>query len=322
MTAIKTESGAWDGARSYGAAKRVGGVRKTSGRRPWVPYKEYVASKRGVGSPGGGTLMSRVTSEVARRLKNGGGLSSPAMGKPRHNTVYASTNRLNLQQGHADDTVTFLPVTWGIPTERRATDAPDDRYRVSNDTFLTGARVRFSVLYKEAFRIRMALYRVSNSQNAHVFRQAPLGGAMSVHPQQAFDLDWVPISHQNILSVGPYEYVNVNRVDGGTAPAPAPVWMISSSDGTPFCADLASGERKPLATFQMQRNGNGTNASVEVNWYVPIKKVVKFIRELETSTWSSGYQIMFYYDCPSVDRPTQPHTVAVIPRMSVKVYYR
>jgi hypothetical protein len=229
-----------------------------------------------------------------------------------------------LQQGHGIDTITFLPITWAIPTERKSSDPPDDRFRESNDVFLTGVRVRFSVNYKEAFRIRMAVYRVTTGQSVHPFTQAPIAGVSHTYPPQAFVLDWVVPSHPNVLSSGPYEHVNVNRAEGagGTAPLPNPTWVISSSDGTPFCADLAKGERKPVATFQLQRNGNGSNASTDVDWYVPLKKVVRFVRELDSMSWSSSYQIMFYYDCPVVVPPTVAVTVASIPKIAVKVYYR
>jgi len=229
-----------------------------------------------------------------------------------------------LQQGHGDDRVLFLPITWSVPIERPISGAADDRYRQSNKIWLKGVRVRFTVVYENAFRIRMAVYKVQTVGANHPFTRAHLGHMPTTGPAQAFVQDWVDMNHASVVEWGPYDHTRINRLQGtGTAPPPAPIWNISSTDGTIFHADLAKGERRPLKTYELWRTGPSGVGSVDVDWFVPIEKWVSYIGE-QTATIQDGgfYQVMFYYDCPVVTDPIAPVTIGRIRHISSKVYFR
>jgi hypothetical protein len=272
-------------------------------------------------------VLDKVASAVQKRIEKKG--LSPSMHKPKSILVMAAMNNMKLAQGYPAEPVTFLPVTWAIPTQRHIDDPADDRFTESLSVHVKGVRVRFSVVYKDAFRVRMALYKPVDVQALHPFTAQSYAGVTHPVPDVAFGMDWVAEYHTNVVLNGPFSHVNINRAEGVLSggvrgPPPAPVWLADSGDGTLFTADLAKGSRKPVDTYELMRSAppGGGHAVYNVDWYVPLEKVIHRVRELDKVTWGETFQIMFYYDCPSVETPISTVYVAAIRRLTVKVYFR
>jgi hypothetical protein len=272
-------------------------------------------------------VLDKVAFEVQKRIEKKG--LSPSMHKPKNILVMAAMNNMKLAQGYPSEPVTFFPVTWAIPTQRRIDDPADDRFTESLSVHVKGVRVRFSVVYKDAFRIRMALYKPVDVAAVHPFTAQSYAGVTHPVPDVAFGLDWVSEYHTNVVINGPFSHVNINRAEGALSggvrgPPPAPVWLVDSGDGTLFTADLAKGSRKPVDTYELMRPAppGGGHAVYNVDWYVSLEKVIHRVRELDKVTWGETFQIMFYYDCPSVATPASVVYVAAIRRITVKVYFR
>jgi hypothetical protein len=304
----KTSTGATK--RTKGPSKGSSAVKKVKKETPQEAY-----------------ILDKVATKVQKRIEKKG--LSPSMHKPKNILVMAAMNNMKLAQGYPSEPVTFLPVTWAIPTQRRIDDPADERFTESLSVHIKGVRVRFSVVYKDAFRIRMALYKPADVNAFHPFTAQSFAGVTHPVPDVAFSLDWVAEYHANVVVNGPFSHVNINRAEGALsggirAPPPAPVWLVDSGDGTLFTADLAKGDRKPIATYELMRSAppGGGHGVYNVDWYVELEKVIHRIRELDKVTWGESFQIMLYYDCPSVETPATPVYVAAIRRITVKVYFR
>jgi hypothetical protein len=71
------------------------------------------------------------------------------------------------------------------------------------------------------------------------------------------------------------------------------------------------------------RGQSATSADFkDIDWYVPIGKMVKFDREQTGEMLDTGYQISFSLECPVVVVPSAPVRIGTIPKVQVKVYYR
>lgn len=234
--------------------------------------------------------------------------------------------------GHDDNTTFPVPVTW-IISRMRVTDAPpDERYRESNDVFLTEVRVRFTVRYSASFRIRMMCYR---SHTPYVFLQAALSHvqtsgkpASNDNLVQAFQQEMYSSSHW--VSHAPFAVYASNRDDDDEKAPPTinATWVIESPNGFVFSADLAKRPCRPLGTFTIsdsEERSTGFQGSVkwrEIDWYCPIDKTIRYTREVGKETYDEDYQILFSYDVPHIFKPAKLATIAMINGLSVKVYYR
>jgi hypothetical protein len=241
-----------------------------------------------------------------------------------------------LEQSSDSRHVAFLPVTWGIPRERSSTDPADSRYRTSNEVFLTGVRVRFTVNFTGSWKIRMSCYKPSNHAGVHNFHRYDPAGYPTTGPVQGFLMPFYSPGVAALFPGGPYACTLIDKSEGvgGRTAVPAvavPVrkYILESSDGTVYGADLAKGMGKPIADvkfssqFVLTRGQIGTSADFkEITWYVPINKMVRFNREQAGEMMDTGYQIAFSLYCPSIVASTVPVRVGVIPKISVKVYYR
>jgi hypothetical protein len=300
---------------STGATKRTKGSSKGSSTSKKVKTETKQEAR----------VLDKVASAVQKRIEKKG--LSPAMKVPKNILVLAGSTDISFLQGYGTNNVAFLPVTWAVPTQRHIDDPADDRHTDSLSIHLKGARVRFTVVYKDAFRIRMALYKATTVAAFHQFRAVSLPGVTHPVPDQAFALDWVANNHLSVIE-GPFGQINADRGEGsvgasGRAPPPLPQWLLDSGDGTLFTADQAKGVRKPIDTFELWRSSpSGGFGIVNVDWYVPIEKVVRRIRELDKVIWGDVYQILFYYDCPGFEVPTPAPVVFHMRWLTVKVYYR
>jgi hypothetical protein len=161
-------------------------------------------------------------------------------------------------------------------------------------------------------------------------------GYPATGPAQGFKFEWYSPETAALFPGGPYACTLVDKSEsvGGTTsiPAvavPAPKYVLESLDGTIMGADLAKGRGRPLGdkkywSQNIQRQiGTLTSADMyDVKWYEPIGKVVKFNREQAGEMLDTGYQIVFYFDCPTLSTSVTPMVVGSIPKISVKVYYR
>lgn len=328
MTAIKREFGGYSAPASYGVRyKRQSfmGARSFGGsqyRRKWVPRAEYLKrfGRRTTSSPS--SALDKVASLVEARLKK-----APASKGPSKNIIMYSSSSIAINAGHDNQTITFLPVTQAIPSERRAGDPADDRFRTSNSIYLTGVRVRFTIKYTGAFRIRMALYKPTTETGVANFGFGNLPGVAQMNPNQVFGLNWYDLASSGLLPDGPFACHSTDKAEGAN-----PTWNLESSDGTIFQADLGKGTRQPLKDYSIRRGPSSVNSSAEtcelwdVDWYVPIGKNVSFSRESNSDLMDMGYQIVFFYDVPSLDQAardiSQQILVALIPHISLKIYYR
>ena len=286
--------------------------------------------------------IDQVAKIVERRMKPK--ISGPLLRPPKSVVIYSNDMDLKLQAGHSAKTCQTLPITWAIPPQRLSIDPADDRFRTSNDVYITGARIRFVVNSVGAYRIRMILYRPHHSLTPAAFEIADFKKDLKdptkpgltpdawVNPAQVFKSAWHGMS--TYIPNGPLATYNTTRSEGkkvndsgAIAPPPAATYFLESADGTIFTADLAKGEQKPLATLTVHEDSHsnmgagGTAKWKEIDWYVPIGETVHYENERSREVDGPGYQVLFYYDVPYVTSPKLT-TIARIPQMTVKVYFR
>jgi len=228
---------------------------------------------------------------VERRLK------AVPMTVPKKITVWGDQQNFHLFQ-HMKASNLLVPVTWAIPRQRPANNIADDRFRNSNQVYLTGVRFRMTVHYSKSVRIRLALYKLSSpGERGTDFISTKLG-TYPGEPNVSWQMEWYEIEH--FLPHGPYHALNYEK----SVPI-SPSWILSSPDGTAFSADLAKNEYKPKATMtyvgQKGFEAAGADTWGEIDWYVPIGERINFLHETEKTVVDHDYRILLSYDCPAFE---------------------
>ena len=245
--------------------------------------------------------------------------------KQTRSMISMSDAPLSLKQGHGIDTFQIFPVTWAIPEQRGSNQPADERFRTDDSIKITGVRVRFVVNYTGPIRIRMLLYR---PHVAYSFVAASVAGAATHIAGATWQTQWLNSAQADVLPNGPLAVLNLNP---GASP-PAPAWLFESSDHTAYTADIAKGDLKPYGDFSRSFSSGFSTSSTgqqhanfhEVDWYTRLKEPTEYWVENGKYTKKNGLQVLFYYDSPSVVTSSKvaPLTIATIPCVSVKVYYK
>lgn len=258
-------------------------------------------------------------------------------GTPKSHIAW-SENGIYMYAGHGPDTWTFLPITWAIPSERLTTDPPDDRFRTGNRVYLKGIRIRFLVKYTGSFRMRFFVYQEGAGHPSVSFHQTLVPGhnqpQANAHPRQGFRLTWGNPSL--VVPYGPMASWPIRREEGLSVKDN--VFVLESPDSTPFTADLAKGESRPLGTLTVSdsdddKQGHTSSSGTrwrEVDWYCPIERTILYTGEVHSSALNAPYLVGVYYDVPTLYPMKEPSTdaakvaatTAVTSPIQLKYYYR
>lgn len=316
-------------------SKKSGGSSRRYGRRyargPSVSSLASAVARQLQKSPQA-ALVSRQPKNIVMHASHGFTMD-PIYMHHQHQEVDLKTGVVTVPD-RPISTLYFLPVTWAIPTERQHDDPPDDRFRSGNRVFVRGARVRFTVFYKEVFRMRLAAYSPHHSQK-YPFEASLVpnaGATLAPRPVQS----WVNGGHDPALLVpnGPFKVYNIQKSEGtslssggGKAPPANPVWRFASPDRSIISADLATGASRPFKTLTVNGMGSaGAQQWKEVDWYVDINRWFDFDTEQSQGVNGSGVQIILVWDTPHV-LPTgatmPPSNIhGFVEHLTVQVYYR
>jgi hypothetical protein len=237
-----------------------------------------------------------------------------------------------LYQHHSDHVLCRLPVTWAIPTQQPAGAAPDDRWRGSNSVYVTGVRIRFTVRCLASVRVRLVVFQPHTSYS---FRTAPVAGeqtarnSLTIGMDQGYFLDFANMASGGLVPLGPFQYYNIaNTQTSARVPASAPKWVLSASDGSPFTADHAKNEHKPIGDYRWASKHSGsavtqstltstTSSAIqqidwnEIDWYCPIKKVTKFVRETDKEVVDRPLEAALFLDAPAAIEGTATTTTSI-----------
>lgn len=316
--------------RGYGQPARVGTVRRRKTR-----FSKKKSSREKV--------ISTIARAVQSRILNRPML--PQQQRSKQITVWSSLVNWSLHSADTNSTA-ILPITWCIPRMRYGTAPSDTRLRESNDVWLSGVKLSFRVNYTGAFRMRFFVQRNSLDYPFESTELPTIGGVVStipdkVFPVQAFKLvaypftSWVPPKYTPPWWMymaekrhGTYEVAPDEPGGIKTEKEYQPNWVIPSPDGTPFSAKTQAGEYRPIGDLKVSdagaSNTEGTAGTVrwkEVDWFVPIKQTIRYLSEHDKIVADDQYLLWVYWDCPAMSK-TSKTAVAIIPNLSVTVYYR
>lgn len=250
-----------------------------------------------------------------------------------------------LYQHHSDHILCRLPVTWAIPTQQPAGAAPDDRWRGSNSVYVTGVRIRFAVRCLASVRVRLVVFQPAVAKH---FRTAPVAGeqtvrnSLTIGMDQGYFLDFETMATGGLVPLGPFQYYNIaNTQTSSRVPASMAKWVLNASDGSPFTADQAKNEHKPIGDYRWasKHAGSAVTQSTltsttahaiqqidwnEIDWYCPIKKVTKFVRETDKEVVDRPLEAALFLDGPAAIEGSTMKSVQIgsFTFPMITVYYR